>query len=164
MRRLATFMGVTALVSACGDERGSTSQGDGGAAPSVTSGPGGASAGGGGSVGGGGGAGGETCTLESAEDHTAEATVVITHVGARYTPACARILAGSTVTFESNFVTHPLHGGEVIDGVETPDPTSPITSTIAGTMASFVIATPGEYPYYCDFHSSLGMVGVVFAE
>ena len=78
-----------------------------------------------------------------------------------YRPRCATISAGTTVIFRAtpNFGMHPLFGGTVSAGVATIDPTSPIGSVISGTEYSVLLETPGEYPYFCDFHYADGMLG-----
>ena len=82
-------------------------------------------------------------------------------LGNAYSPRCIKVLAGTTVTFVGNFSPHPLVGGAVTDGVQMPDPSSPISFTSAGTSASFTLTAPGQYPYYCDNHTDLGMYGAI---
>jgi plastocyanin len=104
------------------------------------------------------------CALADAVDHTGEAAVTITSEGVNYDPRCVRVSAGTTVTFLSNFDTHPLRGGEVIDGQGVVDPSSPITPQDTGTRATFTLTDVGEVPYFCSFHASIGMFGTIWVE
>lgn len=106
----------------------------------------------------------EPCVLAEAEDRTAEATITIESLGVKYTPRCVRVSAGTTVTFESDFEPHPLRGGEVVGDEGVVDPNSPITPQDEGTTASFVLNEPGEFPYFCKYHISLGMFGTIWVE
>jgi len=140
----------------CGD--GSSGTGGGG-----TGGTGGGGSGGtGGSTGTGTGALINGCDEATAEDHVADATTAVTVAGLKYTPACIKIKAGASVKFTSTFSIHPLLGGTVEGGVETPDSTSPISATSTGDEVTFTFAEAGTFPYYCDEHSASGMAGVVF--
>lgn len=170
MRKMLVLTAVLGAVLACG-----TGCGDDGTGGSGGSGGSGASGGSGGSgATGGGGSGGATtsateetvngCTATAAEDHTADATTTITQTGLKYAPACIKIKAGSSVTFASTFMSHPLMGGEVIDGMKFADAESPITSTNSGTEATFTFATAGTFGYYCDFHALSGMFGAIIVE
>lgn len=154
---------LLALLAACGDSSGDVSQGgaggDGGSS-GVTNPTTGTQAGG---------AGGEApefpvCTLAEAEDQTALPAITIISVGTAYQPRCVRVSAGTEVTFESDFESHPLHGGEIVDEVGVLDPASPITPTEVGSTATFTLADAGDVPYFCDFHSSIGMHGTIFVE
>lgn len=102
--------------------------------------------------------------LSEAEDRTNDAAVAIASEGVNYTPRCVRVAAGTQVTFNSNFQMHPLRGGEVVDEVGIVDPNSPITPVDSGATATFVLDEPGEYPYFCSFHASLGMFGTIWVE
>lgn len=106
----------------------------------------------------------EPCALADAEDRTGMASVTIVAMGVTYVPKCVRVSAGTEVTFESNFTMHPLVGGAVENGVGVADPTSPITRTDAGASATFTLADPGERPYFCENHASIGMFGTVYVE
>jgi plastocyanin len=112
----------------------------------------------------GGGANVHDCSQADATDMTAAAAATITFAGVAYTPKCVRVKAGTDVTFTGDFASHPLVGGEFVDTIKTPDPSSPITSTMTGMTATFTMATAGAYPYYCNVHASVGMVGVIFVE
>lgn len=104
------------------------------------------------------------CDVAAATDETASAAVTITFAGTAYTPKCVRVKAGTQVTFSGDFTLHPLVGGEVKAGTKTPDAMSPIQETSTGMSAMFTLSTPGTYPYYCDVHAIVGMVGVIFVE
>lgn len=129
-------------------------------------------AGGAGGMGGAGGAGGSGggamlingCDQATAEDFTGMATPTVQFVGLSYSPACMRVKAGATVTFEGNFASHPLEGGTVTDGIPMSDPNSPITKTNTGMSASFKLSNEGVVPYYCTFHAASGMKGAIFVE
>lgn len=84
--------------------------------------------------------------------------------GNQYAPPCVRVSAGTDLVFQSNFNAHPLVGGKVVQSVEFPDPTNPITPTTSGSTATFAVPNPGPVPYYCDIHSGVGMFGAVFVE
>jgi plastocyanin len=104
------------------------------------------------------------CTPEDAEDQTGKADVTVTVADFKYTPACLKVSKGTSVKFSVDFLVHPTIGGDFTDGVATPDPASPIKETKTGTEATFVLADAGTYPYYCNTHASIGMVGVVYVE
>lgn len=150
---------VLAFGSGCDDGGSGGSGGTGGS-------------GGSGGSGGAGGSGGSTstgvtvngCDAATAEDHTADTTTTVTQTGLEYAPKCIKIKAGSSVKFVSTFSMHPLVGGEVLDQIEDPDAASPIQPTSTGTEATFTFPDAGTFPYYCDTHSSVGMVGAVFVE
>lgn len=167
-----------------GGNGGETSTGGGGAGGSATGGSatggsatGGSATGGsatGGSATGGsatGGTGGSMmgnvvngCDPATAEDHTADATTTVMSSGLKYAPPCIKISAGSSVKFSSNFMTHPLVGGEVVGGMKQPDANSPIKQTSTGTEVTFSFPDAGAYGYYCELHAGSGMVGAVFVE
>lgn len=127
-----------------------------------------ASTGGSTSTGAGGGGGGDEsihgCARAVADDHTGKATFTIKFKDFEYTPKCIVVDKGTTVTFSGDFANHPLVPGEFIEGTQNPDPSSPIKETDTGMEASFTLGEVGTYPYYCGFHSSLGMYGVVFVQ
>jgi plastocyanin len=85
-------------------------------------------------------------------------------VGFAYSPACIRIVEGTAVTFSGGFVPHPLVGGTVGMSGPMPDPASPILPTNTGTSATFVLASVGEFGYYCNAHWSDGMFGGIIVE
>ncbi|MCB1612315.1 MAG: hypothetical protein KDI60_11255 [Xanthomonadales bacterium] len=83
-----------------------------------------------------------------------------------YRPRCLTVSAGARVLFRAvpSFGNHPLFAGTVSGGVATPDPTSPIGSITSGSEATVVFPNAGEFPYYCDFHFSQGMLGSVLVK
>lgn len=104
------------------------------------------------------------CTEATAEDQTGKADFTITFTSFAYTPPCVKVSAGTNVTFSGDFASHPLVGGEVSGGTKFPDPTSPITMTNTGMTATFTLANPGTFPFYCDLHTGLKMYGVVYVQ
>jgi plastocyanin len=80
-----------------------------------------------------------------------------------YRPRCVTVSAGASVSFRAvpDFGSHPLFAGTVSGGVATPDPASPIGAITSGTQTAVVFPQAGEFPYYCDFHFSQGMLGSV---
>jgi len=102
------------------------------------------------------------CTLATATDLTGMANPTVTFTFPAYTPPCAKIHPGQSVTFSGSFGGHPLQEGAIVGGVPYPDPGPPITPTNAGTMATFAFPTAGTYPYYCLFHYGSGMKGAIF--
>ena len=83
------------------------------------------------------------------------ATQVSTTGDNRYSPACARVAAGATVTIEAS-AAHPVQaraGGSA----GNPIPAQSDPATVA-------FPTPGFYPFLCPEHVGEGMVGVVWVE
>ncbi len=80
-----------------------------------------------------------------------------------YRPRCLTVSAGARVIFRAvpSFGNHPLFAGTVSAGVATFDPLSPIGSITSGNEATVAFPNAGEFPYYCDFHFSQGMLGSV---
>ena len=72
--------------------------------------------------------------------------------GFNYAPKCLKTTAGATITFEGDFVMHPLRGS-AIRGTTTgnPIPTTPIST---GSSMPFTFPTSGFYAYYCAFHGA----------
>ncbi|MDC3961249.1 plastocyanin/azurin family copper-binding protein [Polyangium jinanense] len=130
----------------------------------------GGAGGAGGGMGGMGGAGGggmmavNGCTVDMAEDHTADASTTVKSAGLAYEPKCIRVKAGSDVVFESNFMIHPLVGGTVDGITKTEDPNSPIKKTETGMSVTFTLPDTGTFGYYCDTHALAGMNGTIFVE
>jgi plastocyanin len=90
------------------------------------------------------------------EDDTAGGATVTGPSGAtpaQYTPNCVHIKVGQSVTWNSNFTSHPL---APFNG-DTPNP---ITSTATGTTASVTFANPGTFGFHCGIHTTL-MEGAV---
>lgn len=80
----------------------------------------------------------------------------------RYSPSCIRIAVDQRVTFNANFGQHPLLGGTVSGGNATFDPQSPIGQHNSGSSPVVVTFTgTGEFPFYCDFHFTSGMMGSI---
>ena len=107
------------------------------------------------------------CTLATATDLSAAGTPTVAFGGAAglaYSPRCARIGVGQTVTFSGSFVSHPLRAGIVVGGVLMPQPGGPIASTDTGTSAVFTFPAAGVFPYYCNAHGAGGMAGVVYVQ
>ena len=82
----------------------------------------------------------------------------------QYTPRCARVAAGDTVTYKGEFASHNLQGGTVVDGWGTADESSPIQLVTSGTEAGVTFSQAGTFPYYCVQHQGVDMVGVVRVE
>lgn len=100
-------------------------------------------------------------------DYRGEATLVIANDDPfnvhRYRPRCATVSERTTIVFRAvpNFGSHPLYGGIVSGGVATIDPESPIGSIGTGTEAERTLVESGEFPFFCDFHYTMGMMGSV---
>ncbi len=102
------------------------------------------------------------CTELTAQDLTDQATVNIGDVSAWEGghSACIIVSENTVVTWQGNFSTHPLGGGET----PTADANSPITMIDSESGISPVDVTfsnAGAYPYYCLVHK-LSMQGVVY--
>ena len=72
-----------------------------------------------------------------------------------------RVSIGTTVTFASNFASHPLSGGDV--ETRAAEDGSPIQATSSGTEAAFTFASAGSFGFYCEVHAP-SMAGAVFVE
>jgi plastocyanin len=89
----------------------------------------------------------------------------VTFTNYAYTPRCIRIRTGQTVTFSGPFATHPLQGGEIVGGTETPDPQSPIPFIDEGASAPVQFSSAGPFPFYCEQHGvSDDMHGAVYVD
>jgi plastocyanin len=162
LSRLGDAAAFLVILSACGDD-GVTASGSGGGATSATT----SSTSTGTTTAAGTSTGDpapQPCVLADAVDMTNDGDVTISSQGIVYTPKCVRVAAGSSVTFLSDFNMHPLRGGAVVDEVGTVDPQSPITPQDSGSTVTFVLDEPGEYPYFCSFHASIGMFGTIWVE
>ncbi|MFO0618575.1 MAG: plastocyanin/azurin family copper-binding protein [Polyangiaceae bacterium] len=114
------------------------------------------------------------CTPQNAMDLTSQTDVTIEFgdlLGLAYSPRCIRVNVGTKVTFVGAFASHPFQAGRVaVNGSEIPAApgTSPFpiapSSLGAGTQATYVMTTPGAYPYYCVPHGGSGMNGAVLAQ
>jgi plastocyanin len=105
------------------------------------------------------------CNSTTALDRTGQSQVTIAfggQLGNSYQPPCVRISAGSTVVFSGTFKAQPLAGGEVVAGVGTPDPSSPIPAVNSGMSASVSLGAAGTYPFFCPARVDQGMFGAIF--
>ena len=169
---LSALLLSTGFVATTGcDSDPANGKGTGGAGGSVV----GVGGGGGTASGGAPGAGGATlplpfmafspCNSESAYTTTGN-TINYGGTSLTYTPKCLKVAAGSQVTFapassSDSFSAHPL-----MHSTRGTQP-SPITETKTGAMATFTFATPGFYPFYCEFHGSddgTFMSGVIWVQ
>ena len=68
------------------------------------------------------------------------------------------------MTFSGDFTSHPLAGGEVVNGDRHPDPSSPFTPiTSSGPSKPFVLSSTGTFQFYCNIHYALEyMAGSIF--
>lgn len=96
------------------------------------------------------------CKRSAADDRTADAEVeldwTLTH------QECIVVAAGTKVTWNGDFLTHPLLGGETPEE----DDSSPISAS-DGTTSSVIFASPGVFPYFCNAHFD-SMQGVIYVE
>ena len=92
-------------------------------------------------------------------------TINVASLQNRYSPSCLHVAVDTTVTFNADFSDHPLYGGVVAGGVATIDPASPVGAHNSGTApVVIVLTTPGEFPYFCDFHYQDGMMGSILVD
>lgn len=105
-------------------------------------------------------------TAEDLQDLTVEIQFPVN--GFKYSPNCIIIHATHSVNWKgidgSNFVSHPLVPGTVENGVATEDTAGPIVRTESGDTQTVYFDAPGQFGYYCDFHYSSGMMGVVYVK
>jgi plastocyanin len=110
------------------------------------------------------------CQQAKAVDATCKPQVAIDFgfIGGKwaYVPRCLRVKSGTKVTFQCkgepcNFLFHTLIGGP-----KSKDPKSPFGTTNDVNLKSktFVINTPGTYPYYCNAHRDQDMAGTLYVE
>jgi plastocyanin len=104
------------------------------------------------------------CDSTMAIDKTNDPITMITFEGIEYTPRCVRVRAGSQVVLSGNFMSHPLVGGVVANGMNLPDPASPLPATNAGSEITVTLSKGGAVPYYCTAHAGSGMMGAIFVE
>jgi plastocyanin len=101
------------------------------------------------------------CNSSTATDLSGQPSPTVTFTSYQYTPPCARIVAGQTITFSGDLDVHPLVGGLVA----TPDPSSPIGIHASGSAVPISFPSAGVFPYYCGAHGvSQNMVGAVFVD
>ncbi len=103
------------------------------------------------------------CVEAQAQDMTGKATVDLTAVRPWAIPhqLCLKVSAGTEVSWNGNFGSHPLAGGTP----SAKDNASPITSaakTVVGMGTVKVkLDKVGDFPYYCTIHLG-SMQGVVY--
>ena len=82
--------------------------------------------------------------------------------GFNYVPRCIKVKTNTVVTFNGNFGSHNLQGGQVVTGVGTPAMSGPfVPATTTGTSSNFTMMNTGTFPYYCIQHQGSNMSGVV---
>jgi plastocyanin len=100
------------------------------------------------------------CMGDSAMDLTGSTAVTITDIDAWDIPhsACIIVSQGTVVTWQGNFDTHPLVGGES----PVTSQGSPITEAGASGTADVTVTfnEAGLFGYFCDLHR-MTMLGVV---
>ena len=76
-------------------------------------------------------------------------------VGLKYSPQAVAVNVGDVITWEGDFVTHPLQSTSVPTGAATFGPIS------SGTSFSYTVTVAGTYTYQCNVHfaSPFFMVG-----
>lgn len=93
-------------------------------------------------------------------DFTAMTSVVITFptdaLPAQYTNRCAKVKAGTMVTFSGSFSNHPLEP----NGGDRPTPIPSQTMDVADGGLSITPTTPGTYGFECAFHPTI-MFGAI---
>ncbi|MFO0759671.1 MAG: plastocyanin/azurin family copper-binding protein [Byssovorax sp.] len=107
------------------------------------------------------------CDPTTATNMTGMANVAINFANFSYAPPCIKVSAGTTVTFNGSFSTHPLRGGTVTGSgagaVATPAASGPFVNvTSSGNSKPFVMSSQGTFPYYCTTHYPSGMMGTIF--
>jgi len=100
------------------------------------------------------------CNRSRATDLRDQSAVTVRVEGFDYAPECIRVVPGTPITFEANFASFPLVGGEL--GV--PDPASPFGEVHGGHTATFRIFTTGVYGYYSTPWWIIRMYGAVIVE
>jgi plastocyanin len=104
------------------------------------------------------------CTYDEATDMTGAAEVDISAIAAWQAPhqVCAIVSASTTVSWDGNFLSHPMAGGVS----PTTDATSPITLAGPGSgtdTLSVALAEAGDFPYFCGIHTGT-MTGVIYVD
>jgi len=84
-------------------------------------------------------------------------TTIMTLDTFKYSPACLKVTVGTKVTIQAS-ATRPL------SGLTTGSANNPIPAGGMTTDQMVTFATAGFYPFHCDIHSSIGMIGVVWAQ
>src|SRR6185369_2193347 len=105
------------------------------------------------------------CSRMNATNLKAEGAPAVSFSDFQYVPRCMLISAGQTITFNGQFSSHPLVGGQIAGIVPTPDPSSPIGFTDSGTSKPVQFLAAGTFPFYCDQHGvTYAMTGAVFVD
>lgn len=89
-------------------------------------------------------------------DMTADGGVITGPSGgspSQYSPNCVHVHTGQSVTWNSNFTSHPL----AAFGGDTPNP---IQATTTGTTVTFAFPSVGTYGFHCGIHTG-SMFGAV---
>ena len=92
------------------------------------------------------------CTQAAADDMTGQSSVTLDWSNPHQ--SCIRISAGTTVTFDGDFVSHPMGDGTV-DG--------PSNGPFSGNPDAIVFEGGGAWAYYCTAHG-LNMQGVIYVD
>jgi plastocyanin len=79
----------------------------------------------------------------------------VTFTSFAYSPRCAQVSAGQTVTFTGDFAFHPIQ--------QTCGPVEEIISTASGGSLAVTFETAGTYGYWCTLHNAggSGMAGAI---
>lgn len=102
------------------------------------------------------------CTAAMAVDLTAPgATRTIVITDDVFTPKCARIRVGQSVTWSGMFSEHPLAPGIIRTGSIETQPGSPIPSVTNGVTRVVAFPTAGDWAFYCPNHTP-SMAGVIY--
>lgn len=104
------------------------------------------------------------CTLPDAVDLASTGNLVIEFTY-KYTPRCVVVPAGTTITWQGNFLAHPLWPS-ACSGDVAQNPIHDV-SDVSQTSLEIDFPVPGVFPYYCPNHandgpSPEGMCGVVY--
>jgi len=106
---------------------------------------------------------------------TGHSTVTITYSSSAqgsvpafsYSPACVKVSAGTSVTFQGatagdTFAVHPLTPGADCNANAA---NNPITAQSSGASTSFTFPNAGVFPYFCAVHCiPNGMKGAIFVQ
>jgi plastocyanin len=169
LARLSLGILLTATVTlGCSGSSSNNTPGTGGTSGGGTS--GGGTTGNGGTTGSGGTGGADPsfmafqpCAMESS--YVSGTTIAFGGaVGFNYSPACLKVSPGATVTFNGEFVSHPLVPS-AMRGV--PSGSNPIVNMSDGTTAAFTFPNAGFYAYLCNFHGTddgAFMAGVIWVK
>jgi plastocyanin len=81
-----------------------------------------------------------------------------------YDPPCMHIAAGQMVTFVGSFANHPLSPGTGATTTTAGSANNPIQPLMDSQSDAVKFPATGTYPFFCQFHVSIGMAGVVEVE